>query len=952
MSTSAAANATAQGPAGHTKNLNTAAANTRFRHRKISVKQQLHIYKPSDLKNLDAEELQQRDVIDVETGVEKNEEKEVHLHKILQKKQVTTAKKDYIPTPDASHIWKGFEQFYQGKYNFPKTYIKFSATVEDCFGANYFMDEIDEKFLNEKVNLNINDDDKDKFLTEDEFELLCSNFENIIHERQPFLSMDPETILAFNEIKPSLLKADYNDISLKKELAKDIGINDSDKNTDPTVIRTQFEPINEKTVRPLPVLVEKFGSKVYEHWKNRKIQANGNNIFPELKFERPDEKDDVNPYVCFRRRDVRHPRKTRRIDILNSHKLRMIHKALLNAKDLALLVAKRENTNLNLLQNEKKIFTERLELKKLKRSLNIKGEDDDLINHKRKKVHIITTQRREQMARQQREDEEKKILEAKLAADNAAAVEDVDEKTTKKNKTKSSKKESSTKAAAEKVPKIPAEKIPKPIPPQPQTVTSHVYVKLPSSKIPDIVLDDVENLLFNKERNARKFVHDRMEKRRLEDKHAYFNLTDDPYNPVFEIHIPKGVQSSNVPFSSITSSKFEIPKSYYSPDLHDCLNGSSKDIYAFKRNGEKISSKESYKIKKPEIYDPFATKNNQILTKEHPVMFRSRIGRCGIKYIDRKINTSVANSRESEAIFTEFFDFDAIEKQESNSNDVIDVYESKMDELVRSHDQWKYDSTFNEYGAKFSSEPATLNQISNETQVIRFGTMLGSKAYEQLRDITLKYRQEYINKLRQQKLNAKKLKANTPSVTISSNGNSNSIIAPNTQKNQQGSNKGAKNVSNSTDNNSSQNNDENKSKEKTNNKTTSDKTNKKSNTPSNPSTILPSTNDIASDNKSSSPSKSIGDESVLKSTVNNPLSSSPSKRKKSAGTGSKPSSKKASTSSPTKSQSNSTKSSPKKIQTNQTRAGSPTKSNKPKTIKEEKESETKRDQIPISPKKT
>lgn len=46
-------------------------SNSRFRHRKISVKQHLKIYLPNDLKHLDKDELQQREVVEIETGVEK-----------------------------------------------------------------------------------------------------------------------------------------------------------------------------------------------------------------------------------------------------------------------------------------------------------------------------------------------------------------------------------------------------------------------------------------------------------------------------------------------------------------------------------------------------------------------------------------------------------------------------------------------------------------------------------------------------------------------------------------------------------------------------------------------------------------------------------------------------------------------------------------------------------------
>ena len=132
-----------------------------------------------------------------------------------------------------------------------------------------------------------------------------------------------------------------------------------------------------------------------------------------MKFERPGEKEEIDPYVCFRRRKMRHPRKTRRINILNSQRLRALHQELKNAKTLALLVAKRENVTLNWINDELKIFDQRVQLKNLKRSLNISGEDDDLVNHKRKRPVIITVEQREAELRK---------AELKRAAAAAAAT--------------------------------------------------------------------------------------------------------------------------------------------------------------------------------------------------------------------------------------------------------------------------------------------------------------------------------------------------------------------------------------------------------------------------------------------------------------------------------------------------------------------------------------------------
>lgn len=727
-------------------------ANSRFRHRKISVKQRLRILKPNDLKSLDQEELQQRDVADIETGVEKNEEKEVHLHRILQKgsSHLNNQRKDYIPTPDASTTWNEYEQFYHGEWPEPSSYIKFSATVEDCCGAPYCMDETDETFLKE-LKTRYQGDDR---LTEDEFEVMCSAFDHVIHERQPFLSTDPQSILSFDEIKPTLLKSDYVHEQLKANLAKEIGM-ESDRQ-----FVTQFDSKAQADIRALAVLLEKFGVDVYEHWKERKIASPSTEIFPQLKFERPDEKDDVDPYVCFRRRDVRQARKTRRVDILNSQKLRLLYQELQHAKKMALLVAKREKISMDLLEKNEVVFDQRSEMKKLKRALSIRGEDDDLVNHKRKRLDIFAHQRK---------------LQEQAAANAAAMTTTSDSSVRRGHKNKMNRRDienlaksgqrltkqqlqqlqnqstvNSNQKQDSKLLQVQDEQQQQ-LQQQQQNVASHVYVRLPSSKVPDLTLEEVNNLLANKEKNARKFVHDRMEKRKLEDGDVFFNLTDDPYNPVFDITLPKGVSPSNAPFSSIASSRFEVSRSYYLKHLTDYLKGSTKEVTAFSKDGEKLPQN-NFKVKKVEVYDPFQN-NNEIHSREYPVKFRRRVGRCGIQYMDRKPNKIHQNV---ELVLSEFFDFDAIEEQEKKADEPIDVYESKWDELSRLYSRWKHDSPRNEYGLKISEEPSRLNQISNDAQVIRFGTMLGSKSYEQLREVTIKYRQEYLSRMKQQKINNQK----------------------------------------------------------------------------------------------------------------------------------------------------------------------------------------------------
>lgn len=736
---------------------------SRFRHRKISVKQRLRIYKSNEIKELEQEDAsaanvqhQQRELMEIETGVEKNEEKEEHLYKILQSNQLRENKKDlFIPTPDASKTWDEFDKFYVGEFQNPKSYIQFSAQLEDCCGTLYNMDEQDEEFL-KKLNESL--EDSVEPLTEDEFELIMANLESSIKEKQPFLSMDPESILSFADLRPTMLKNDVGDSGVKKSLAKEIGMPEDEP------FLTMFDPKRRigKREKNMKALMDLFGEKVYDYWKKRKIAREGGEIFPQLKSERNHDKDDNDPYVCFRRRELRQPRKTRRIDVQNSKKLRLLHQQLQYTKDLALAVAKRERAALDILNNDKVVFETRSQLKALKRKLGITTDDEDLYSTKRPKLvsSVITIKQRQQMLLQQQQQQrlqqqQQQQQQAAIASDSSVkkskstksskANKDADtslpeakaaETKRKGHKSASQKLKEQVKSGSQDPEKTATANTSSTAQQQQNQITSQVYVKLPSSKIPDIALEDVNKLLYSKEKSTKKFVEDRMKKRKQEDGDTFFNLIDDPYNPVFNLAIPEDVKAQDAPFSSVAGSKFEIKKSYYSPDLQKYVSGNTNDITVLNKDGEVTNNNEHKKLELFNLFDD----NLQTHSQEFPVAFRIRRGRFNRKYIDQRKTDHNIND-----ILSQCIDFDEVRKQE-RENDVINVYDSKLDDLSRSYYRWKYDSNYNLYGSKFSDEPAKLNQISNDTQVVRFGTMLGSKAYEQLRDATIKYRQEQINK--------------------------------------------------------------------------------------------------------------------------------------------------------------------------------------------------------------
>ncbi|KAK9466048.1 enhancer of polycomb-like-domain-containing protein [Lipomyces arxii] len=320
----------------------------RFRQRKISVKQILQILHQSEI--ADFEDAQQRDVLPVETGVEKGEEEEHHLQAAINASlaAVAGAKVEhiYIPTPDASKVFDGYAKYYTKKFTEPSTYIRFSSTVEDTSGCAYCLDERDFEFLDK---INSTKRSASQKCTEDVFEVVVQTLESAIAERQPFLATDVSQILSFEEL--------------------------------------------ESAFGDLPAYVM-FAKMIYPHWKARKIERKGKPLMYSLKFEEPSDKDDSDPYTCFRRREFRLARKTRRSDAQSSERLRRLRAEMDAARMLTEMVVKREVLRKDNLQTELDTFSHRIAVKDLKRKLGITGDDDDLVTKKKKQQDQSTPSQR------------------------------------------------------------------------------------------------------------------------------------------------------------------------------------------------------------------------------------------------------------------------------------------------------------------------------------------------------------------------------------------------------------------------------------------------------------------------------------------------------------------------------------------------------------------------------
>lgn len=768
----------------------------RFRQRKISVKIPLPIYnqkdlvggdaelEPSQLHHLNAGSSQQpRDMHSIETGVDKNEEDEVHLQQVINAAQRVLMgsikgekdKKDksvYIPTPDASKIWKDASKYYNDTtFVEPESYIKFSATVEDTLGVEYNIDEEDEEFfknvLVKEYPKPAKKNDKKKESSDDtapcselEFETILNKFEKTIEEKQPFLSMDPSNLMAYSELSAYILeesntsensefpylqpgaKLTYMSTStLKENLSKELKY---------SPFRTLFDKKprdhnNDFQTRPIAKLLQLFGEPIYEHWKRRKIERKGKQISPQLKFEDPNanEKDNDNdPYICFRRREFRQARKTRRADNLGAERIRLLQKSLRKARELALNVCKRELLKLELWNSEYEVFKTRVETKAVKRIAGVKGDDHLFYPHKRRKLPKIET-----------EDDDLETPATKV----------------RKERKKASEMEVSS-SASNRERQVNGQV-------QPEVSTNQPYVRLPPSKIPDLDLVTVNLVLKEKNETIKRAVLEKLRKRKEHDR-GYVNITYDPYQPFFNLttnQMNPHLELSHIPYSSIASSNYHQVNTtnVISDSLKRLLEEAKKPLPGMKtfrgKNGELVPSKpfphlqtllddhinsksnsEGYiahllrSIQNndysayTEGYGKAASDADEEASYSAPIFrMRKRHGRANQQFIDRR-GLMRRPDAEIDSWLNESDGSDEDRMEVDEPSATINAYDCKKDAIKRLDSRWKFDNDYTESDkgirTPFSLDPSRLNCISDETQSIRFGSMLLSKSYDLLRE--------------------------------------------------------------------------------------------------------------------------------------------------------------------------------------------------------------------------
>ncbi|EGS17446.1 putative enhancer of polycomb protein [Thermochaetoides thermophila DSM 1495] len=304
----------------------------KVRYKKLSVKTTLAVLREHQIDPSEYEQLSTE--AQIATGVEQAEENEYHLQTVLKTTGLAADKEIPVPPPQKSEL--NYDELYFRTYSKPASYIRFSQTVEESVGCMYDMNEDDEAFLKEYNKKR----PPSAQLSEDDFERIMEVYEETAQIKTPFAAID-QTIVPYDDMLQGLQEIEN--------------------------CKTKIMP---------------HAKEVYEYWKSRR-QASGNKpLQPTIKFETHQETDDMDPYVCFRRREVRQTRKTRARDVQSADKLKRLRKELEEGRQLVLASHQRELLKYELLKADRDIYETRLQLKQQKIRLGIKTDDEDLVNQK------------------------------------------------------------------------------------------------------------------------------------------------------------------------------------------------------------------------------------------------------------------------------------------------------------------------------------------------------------------------------------------------------------------------------------------------------------------------------------------------------------------------------------------------------------------------------------------
>ncbi|PKI84539.1 Epl1p [Malassezia vespertilionis] len=349
----------------------------------------------------------------------------------LEATQTSEKRPYHIPTPKSLEVLtsKQYNDLYPpNAYSDPITYVRTSHTTEDTVkGAPYFLDEDDQGWLdkhNDKVRKQLESalknpknmpanakdhelartqaiatlvsQDPEKYLsiTEDEFETIMFVFERATTDRHPLLELDFSKVPTVDDLLPEL-----DDNSSAASLARPVlppYTRDLTASTIDTIGKTVQGKMKLSEQAKKPDAEERWdaddpfkhlsflkpaGRIVYPWWRLRRQARDGKPIVSGLNF---DESNENNPYVCFRRREMKVARKTRKTDTLQLEKLVRLHTELKQAATLTMMVAQREVLKESQVRSARACWQQAYQLMNLKHQWGISSgerglEDEELM---------------------------------------------------------------------------------------------------------------------------------------------------------------------------------------------------------------------------------------------------------------------------------------------------------------------------------------------------------------------------------------------------------------------------------------------------------------------------------------------------------------------------------------------------------------------------------------------
>ena len=291
---------------------------------------------------------------------------------------------DAIPIPDASGIIDDTKLYPHGKFKETAIYIKFSDTVEESIASGlaanytYYIDERDKAWLDKnnqaargegsssqaaraaataaggqpkrngkaKEPEAANASSKSVEMSEDEFELVMGLFER--------RAADPPFVFSPDSFPAMEVYDEWFQTPLAAEL---------------------FAAYSVPSGVPEPGRLLELAQAVYPHWKERRSERAYHHVMPQLSL---DESMTNDSYACFRRRELRPVRRTRRqADAGVADPMLQLRKELNTCLDIAKLVAKREVQKRQQVLDTHAVADARLELAHLKRAHPVLGDRTD-----------------------------------------------------------------------------------------------------------------------------------------------------------------------------------------------------------------------------------------------------------------------------------------------------------------------------------------------------------------------------------------------------------------------------------------------------------------------------------------------------------------------------------------------------------------------------------------------